>query len=166
MSQPYRVLFVCMGNICRSPSAHAVFRNLIQRAGLQAHVAVDSAGTHDYHAGNPPDPRSQEHALRRGIDMSDLRARLLTQADFETFDLLLAMDLENLATMEALSPPRHHGKLRRLSEFGLMHKTTTIADPYYGEARDFERVLDLVEDACNGLLIHLRRELKLPVSRG
>ena len=151
-----RVVFVCMGNICRSPTAHGVFRAKLQAAGWADRISVDSAGTLDYHAGEPPDPRSQRHARRRGYDLSDLRARGLTAQDFESADLLLVMDDDNFATATQRCPPQHRHKLRRLTEFCRAHRSRSVPDPYSGGAQGFEHVLDLVEDACDGLLDHLR----------
>ena len=155
----YRVTFVCMGNICRSPTAHGVFRHKVQQSGLAHQVHVDSAGTHGYHPGEPPDPRSQAHARARGYDLSDLRARRLGPADFEQADLLLMMDGDNLRKSEQRCPPQHRHKLRRLTEFCRVHRSLDVPDPYDGERRDFEHVLDLVEDACEGLLEQVRLQL-------
>jgi len=155
----YRIVFFCMGNICRSPTAHGIFRERLSQAGLLGRVQVDSAGTHNYHPGKPPDARTQRHALTRGWDLSDLRARQLMPDDFENAHLLLAMDWDNLALAEAMSPEGHRRKLRRLTEFCLRHTDTVVPDPYYGGPADFERVLDLVEDACDGLLRHVQRVL-------
>ncbi|MDM7456585.1 MAG: low molecular weight protein-tyrosine-phosphatase [Tepidimonas sp.] len=155
----YRVVFFCMGNICRSPTAHGVFRQRLQDRNLHQRVAVSSAGTHAYHVGEPPDPRSQHHARLRGYDLADLRARQLTALDCERADLLLAMDWDNLALAEALCPPPHRRKLRRLTEFCRHHDSPVVPDPYYGGADGFEHVLDLIEDACDGLLDHIERVL-------
>lgn len=156
----YSVLFLCMGNICRSPTAHGVFRHRVRAAGLDGVVRVDSAGTHNYHPGEPPDQRSQKHATRRGYDLSDLRARQMLLADFEAHDLVLAMDWDNLAMAQELCPPAHAHKLRRLTEFCLRMDSPVVPDPYYGGANGFDEVLDLVEDACEGLLQHVQRELQ------
>jgi len=150
-----RVLMVCMGNICRSPTAEAVLRHKLRAAGLEAVVLVDSAGTHGYHVGEPPDSRSIAHARRRGYDLSALRARKVTAADFDQFDLVLAMDWDNVELLEDLCPVHHRTKLRRLAEFSRRFRTEVIPDPYAGGAAGFEHVLDLVEDACDGLLAHL-----------
>jgi protein-tyrosine phosphatase len=149
---PYRVLFVCMGNICRSPTAHGVFETLVQRAGLADRVQVDSAGTHGYHVGAPPDPRSQAHALRRGYDLSGQSARQLTAQDFHDFDLVLAMDWDNLVLAEHLCPLSQRRKLRRLAEFFQHSNLPIVPDPYYSGEAGFEQVLDLVEDGCEALL--------------
>jgi protein-tyrosine phosphatase len=153
----FEVLFVCMGNICRSPTAHGVMRHKVLQHGLSAQVAVDSAGTHNYHPGEAPDPRSQAHALRRGYDLSDLRARQLQPRDFAAAQMILVMDWDNLKRVQALCPPEHQHKLRRLTEFCQHHDSPVVPDPYYGEAGGFDSVLDLVEDACDGLLHHVQR---------
>ncbi|TSE32882.1 low molecular weight protein-tyrosine-phosphatase [Tepidimonas charontis] len=163
----YHIVVFCMGNICRSPTAHAVLRHRLQQRGWHAWVTVDSAGTHAYHVGHAPDPRAQHHARLRGYDLSDLRARQLTPEDFARADLLLGMDWDNLALAEAACPPAHRRKLRRLAEFCRRHDSPVIPDPYYEGASAFEYVLDLVEDACDGLLDHVgrvlhRRGLALP----
>jgi protein-tyrosine phosphatase len=155
----FRVLFVCMGNICRSPTAHGVFEARVREAGLSDRVEVDSAGTHSYHVGAPPDARSQKHALQRGYDLSTQRARQLTAQDFETFDLVLVMDWENFVLAERLCPPAHAKKLRRFAEFFQQHDSPVVPDPYQGGAKGFEEVLDLVEDGSAGLLVHVKRAL-------
>jgi protein-tyrosine phosphatase len=155
----FAVLFVCMGNICRSPTAEGVFRHLVRKAGLQDRIAIDSAGTHGYHAGSPPDERSQQHARLRGYELSDLRARQVHDLDFGRFDLILAMDHENLALLEDDCPPQFLPRLRRLMEFAPEGLSDVVADPYYGGERGFETVLDHIEAACQGLLAHIRREI-------
>lgn len=155
----YRVLFVCLGNICRSPTAHGVFEARVRQAGLAHLVQVDSAGTHGYHIGAPPDARSQQHALRRGYDLSGQRGRQLTAADFDQFDLVLAMDWDNLALAEQLCPPQHRRKLRRFAEFFQRFDHTVVPDPYAGGPAGFELVLDLVEDGSEGLLRHVQQQL-------
>lgn len=154
----YSILFVCMGNICRSPTAHGVFRQKVVDQGLGAWVKVDSASTHNYHPGSPPDERSQEHAAKRGYDLSDLRARQIQDADFERHDLILVMDMDNLALVQQECPQAHQYKVRRLTEFSLQHNRTVVPDPYYGGKNGFEDVLDLVEDACEGLIQHVRQQ--------
>jgi protein-tyrosine phosphatase len=158
----FRVLFVCMGNICRSPTAHGVFEAKVAEAGLADRVQVDSAGTHSYHVGAPPDARSQKHALQRGYDLSTQRARQLTAQDFEVFDLVLVMDWENFVLAERLCPPAHAKKLRRFAEFFQQHDSPVVPDPYQGGAKGFEEVLDLVEDRSAGLLAHVQRVLAAP----
>lgn len=150
-----KVLMVCMGNICRSPTAEGVLRHKLREAGVAALVVVDSAGTHGYHTGEPPDERAVRHARQRGYDLSALRARQITAADFERFDLLLAMDWDNLAELKELCPVEHRGKLRRLTEYAQRFDNPVVPDPYYGSAAAFEQVLDLVEDACAGLIAEL-----------
>jgi protein-tyrosine phosphatase len=151
----YSVLFVCMGNICRSPTAEGVFAHRVRQHGLAGRVRVDSAGTHNYHPGSPPDARSQTHAKHRGYDLSTLRARQIADDDFDSFDLVVAMDWDNLALLQAACPPQHQHKLRRLTEFCQRHDSPVVPDPYYGGQQGFEQVLDLVEDACDGLLAHV-----------
>lgn len=158
----FRVLFVCMGNICRSPTAHGVFEARVREAGLSDRVEVDSAGTHSYHVGAPPDARSQKHARQRGYDLSTQRARQLTAQDFEAFDLVLVMDWENFVLAERLCPPEHAKKLRRFAEFFQEHDSPVVPDPYQGGAKGFEEVLDLVEDGSAGLLAHVKRALAAP----
>ena len=152
-----KVLFVCMGNICRSPTAHGVFEHLL-RDVPELEVLVDSAGTHAYHVGNPPDSRSQEAAARRGYDLSAQRARKVSALDFETFDLVLAMDRSNLDNLRAVADAQHHSKIRLFLEFATQTDVREVPDPYYGAGRGFEEVLDLVEDAARGLLEHVRKQ--------
>ena len=152
-----RVLFVCMGNICRSPTAQGVFRKLLEREELRSVVSTDSAGTHTYHAGEPPDMRAQETALRRGIDLSDLRARIVEPDDFARFDYVLAMDQENYHNLSAICPLGAEGKLMLLMDFAPHLRTREVPDPYYGGAGGFERVFDMVEAASEGLLADIRR---------
>ena len=147
-----RILFVCMGNICRSPTAEGVMRHLIEQAGLQSRILVDSAGTHRYHIGEPPDPRAQAAANRRGYDLASLRAREVRLADFETFDLILAMDFNNLDRLQTICPNVHEAKLGMLMGYAREFKTPIVPDPYYRGSADFDRVLDYVGDACKGLM--------------
>ncbi len=154
--RPVSVLFVCMGNICRSPSAEGVFRHLVNAAGLENQFQIDSAGTHDYHVGDPPDARSMQHATKRGYDLSALRGRQVSRSDFERFDYILAMDEENLANMLRICPPEYQHKVQLFLEFAPDQKLRSVPDPYYGGARGFEEVLDLVESASEGLLSHIR----------
>lgn len=155
----YSVLFVCMGNICRSPTAHGVFRDKVSELGLTNAVRVDSAGTHNYHPNSPPDKRSQAHAALRGYDLSNLRARQIQAEDFERFDLVLVMDWDNLALVQLECPPQHQHKVRRFTEFCLQFDSPVVPDPYYGGTDGFEQVLNLVEDASEGLLRHVRARL-------
>lgn len=154
------VLFVCMGNICRSPTAEGVFRKLVADAELADRILTDSAGTHAYHRGESPDRRAMAAASRRGIDMSDLRARRVQDADFERFDLILAMDKLNLVTLQDRAGDNgDRDRIRLLMEFSEMAPGGEVPDPYYGGAAGFERVLDLVENAASGLLNDLRTRL-------
>ncbi len=155
LTKPQHIVFVCTGNICRSPTAHAVLRQRIAERGLGDRLTVDSAGLEGWHAGQPPDARSIRHARQRGYDMSDLRAQHFSAADFERADWVLVMDDGHLLRATRLCPPRHAHKLRLLVDFCLAHDADEVPDPYYGQAQDFEHVLDLVEDACEGLLSHL-----------
>jgi protein-tyrosine phosphatase len=146
------VLFVCTGNICRSPTAEAVFRRLVSDAGLDGSIRVDSAGTHGYHVGEPPDERALRHALRRGYDLSALRARRVAQRDFEEFDLIIAMDRGHLRILQRLCPREKRHKLRLIMEFAPQQSADEVPDPYYGDADQFEQVLDMLEAAARGLL--------------
>lgn len=157
--RPFAVLFVCMGNICRSPTAQAVFCQRVTQAGLARRVRIDSAGTHGQHAGERPDPRAQASARKRGYVLSDLRSRPVVDADFDAFDLLLAMDHDNLAHLQFRCPPDRQDRLRLLTTFCLRHNSPAVPDPYYGSTAGFEHVLDLVEDACEGLLTHVQQQL-------
>jgi protein-tyrosine phosphatase len=157
-----RVLFVCLGNICRSPTAEAVMRELVRREGLEGAIEVDSAGTGDWHVGDPPDRRSAEAAARRGLVM-DGAARQVLAGDFDEWDLLLAMDRENHRSLLALAPDDDaRGKVRMLREYDLEAVAAgdlDVPDPYYGGERGFEDVLDLVERACRSLLDELRTQV-------
>ena len=160
MSTPIRVLFVCMGNICRSPTAQGVFESLAERAGLRAHLEIDSAGTHAYHVGKPPDERARVAAARRGIDIGGQRARHVEEADYGQWDYILAMDEDNLAILQANCPAEHRERIRLFLDFAPDNPEREVPDPYYGGATGFERVLDLVEQAAEGLLADIRRRLK------
>jgi len=152
----HRVLFVCMGNICRSPTAAGVFRQHVESHAPDLRVVVDSAGTHAYHTGEPPDPRAQRAAERRGIDLSRARARRITDKDFARFDVVVAMDKLNLATLREQCAPEFHERIRLLLEFTDRSGDLDVPDPYYGGTAGFERVLDLVEEGSRGLLDYLR----------
>ena len=154
---PVRVLFVCMGNICRSPTAEGVFRALVEREGLAERIRTDSAGTHAYHIGSPPDPRSQAAARKRGVDLSDLRGRQTKPHDFDAFDYLLAMDRDNHRNLLAIAPAGGEGKVRLFLEFAEGLNIREVPDPYYGGGDGFERVLDMIEAASQGFLDHIRR---------
>ena len=127
-------------------------RKLAKDAGLQDAVRIDSCGTHDYHVGDPPDPRAQETALRRGYDLATLRARQIAEIDFEAFDLILAMDTNNLGLLQSMCPPKHRSKVRLLMNYASECKSAIVPDPYYRKAADFEIALDYIENACRGLM--------------
>ncbi len=154
------VIFICMGNICRSPTAEAVFRQQLGRAGLQDWVTVDSAGTHAYHIGNPPDPRSTATAAERGYRMDVLRARQVTPADIEQFDFVLAMDEANLAILQQLAPAHLRDKPQLFMQFAPDYGVTEVPDPYFGGALGFEQVLDMVEEACTGLITAIEPKVR------
>ena len=158
MKDKVSVIFVCMGNICRSPTAEAVFRKAVDEAGLSDKFMIDSAGTIDYHAGKAPDTRAQRAAQRRGYDMSGLRARLVEEGDFYRFDYVLAMDKENLSVLQRLAPLDSETKAQLFLEYARNHSVREVPDPYYGGSDGFERVLDMVEDAAEGLLQHIRQK--------
>ena len=145
------VLFVCMGNICRSPTAEGVFRYFVEEAGLSDRIEIDSAGTHAYHTNEPADRRAQAAAERRGYSMSEIRARRVRDEDFEQFDLIIAMDRHNQSMLVDQADAEHHDKIRLFLEFSTAQEDE-VPDPYYGGAAGFERVLDLVEEASRGLL--------------
>lgn len=153
-----KVLFVCMGNICRSPTAQGVFESLITEASLAEHILVDSAGTHAYHTGEPPDARASEAALRRGVDLSPQKARRVTPADFAEFDYVLAMDRSNIENLSTLCEPTHAQKLRLFLDFAPDLGVEEVPDPYYGGVTGFERVLDMIEEAAKGLLVEIRQQ--------
>jgi len=154
-SKQLRVLFVCMGNICRSPTAHAVFQKLVIEHGLKNIIEVDSAGTHAYHLGKKPDARACTIAAKRGYNLSKLRARKVKSADFEKFEYILAMDNENFTDLLTECNEEHKHKIKLFLEFSTQVEAQEVPDPYYGGLRGFEKVLDLVEDASNGLLNHI-----------
>ena len=149
---PARVLFVCTGNICRSPTAEGVFRKCVADAGLEGLIDADSAGTHGYHVGEPPDPRACGAAMKRGYNLSALRARKFEREDFHRHDLVLAMDGENHAHLERIVQPGERHKLKIIMEYARRHRERDVPDPYYGGVRGFELVLDMLEDASAGLL--------------
>ncbi|HEU4623981.1 MAG TPA: low molecular weight protein-tyrosine-phosphatase [Steroidobacteraceae bacterium] len=155
-----RILFVCLGNICRSPSAEVVLRHIAAREAPELGIEVDSAGTAGYHIGEPPDARSQEAARRRGYDMAHLRARIIEPGDFERFDLILAMDRHNLSTLRRRAPVAVRERVRLFLEFAPEAGVTDVPDPYYGGPTGFEEVLDLVEAASRGLIAHLRERAR------
>ena len=151
------VLFVCMGNICRSPTAEGVFRHHAELAGMAERLHIDSAGTHAYHVGEPADRRARAAAERRGMSLDGIRARRVRVEDFERFDYIIAMDEDNLARLRDESPEEYHHKLRLFLEFS-GGPEREVPDPYYGGSAGFERVLDLVEAASRGLLETLSRD--------
>ena len=147
MKERRSILFVCTGNICRSPTAEGVFRSLCKKQGIE--LRIESAGLGDWHIGQPPDERSQHHARNRGYDLSEQRARQVSAQDFEHFDMILAMDRGHLRGLQKLAPARHHAKIR------LFLEGRDVPDPYYGGPDGFEKVLDLVEAQCRRLLQEL-----------
>jgi protein-tyrosine phosphatase len=152
----YKVLLVCLGNICRSPTAEGVLRHLAAKEAPQLALEIDSAGTADYHIGAPPDPRSQRAALRRGIDISGLKARQIAADDFARFDLILAMDSENLRELRAMQPRNSHASVKLFLEYARDSALRDVPDPYYRDAAAFEEVLDLSTAASRGLLAALQ----------
>jgi protein-tyrosine phosphatase len=153
------VCFVCLGNICRSPSAEIVLRDLVERAKLADRIVIDSVGTGCWHIGAPPDERAQRAAKKRGYDLSALRSRQIAADDFARFDLLIVMDDANAAALTAICPPEHRDKIRLLMEFATRDDSRVVVDPYFGGEEGFEKVLDQCEDACEGLLTALRAQL-------
>ncbi len=152
-----KVLFVCMGNICRSPTAHGVFRQMVEQENLLDSIEIDSAGTHAYHVGNPPDARALQTGRGRGLDFSDLRARQACVDDFHEFDYILAMDNDNHSGLAAICPAGQEGRLRMFMEFAPQMNIGEVPDPYYGGDSGFENVFDMVEAASRGLLEHIRK---------
>lgn len=153
------ILFVCMGNICRSPTAQGIFTAAVEEAGLSHRVHIDSAGTHAYHVGEPPDPRATRAAAARGIDLSDQRARRVERADFERFDYVLAMDRDNRDALLAMCPAPQRQKVRLFLAHADEGTEQDVPDPYYGGEHGFERVLDLVEEGARRLLDDIRVRL-------
>jgi low molecular weight protein-tyrosine phosphatase len=155
-----RVLMVCTGNICRSPTAEAVLRAKLGAAGLAQRIVVASAGTSSYHVGDAPDPRSQRHASKRGYDLSNLRARRFATADFDRFDLILAMDQGHYDELNSRAPQPCRARVELLLAYARRFAgTAEVPDPYYGPPQGFEQVLDFVEDACDGLVAKLGAEV-------
>ena len=155
----FSVLFVCMGNICRSPTVEGVFRRAVESELAEYTIAIDSAGTHAYHVGEAPDPRARRAAERRGVDLSTLRARRIEAQDFTRFDLILGMDPLNMVVMEEICPPEYRERVRLLLEFAPAVEREDVPDPYYGGSNGFEYVLDLAEQASAGLIAHIRESL-------
>lgn len=162
LQPPVKVLFVCLGNICRSPTADGVFAHKVRAAGLEKLIEVDSAGTGGWHIGNPADPRASAHAAERGYDMSRLRARQVANSDFEYFDYVLAMDNDNLENLQALSPAEFQDKVGLMLDYlpaNFPNAMQEVPDPYYGGEDGFELVLDLIEAACDELLADIQARL-------
>ncbi len=157
-----KVLFVCMGNICRSPTAEGVFRKLLADAGLDDRVHVASAGTHGYHVGAPPDRRAASAARARGIDLGGIEARRVSAEDFDDFDLILALDSDNYEFLARMAPRGGRAEIRRLMDFASGDNGPDVPDPYYGGLSGFETVLDLVEDACAGVLREVTGRISRP----
>lgn len=155
-----KVLFVCLGNICRSPTAEGVFRKLVQEEGLETHIEIDSAGTHAYHIGEPPDTRAREAAARRGVALDALRGRQVDEGDFYIFDYVLAMDLSNHGHLQEICLPGLEHKLALFMDFAPQRNEQEVPDPYFGGDTGFERVLDMIEDASLGLLQDIRKRLE------
>ncbi len=156
--KPFRVLFVCMGNICRSPTGDIVFHQVVADAGLGDRVEIDSAGTHGYHVGAPPDHRMAAALKGRGYRIHG-NARRVSARDLDTFDLVLAMDADNEAELRTLATAANRHKIRRFTGFCTRHQIDEVPDPYYGGAQGFEHVVDIIEDGCHGLLEHVRVQL-------
>jgi protein-tyrosine phosphatase len=154
----YSILVVCTDNLCRSPTAEVVIRQKAIQHGLADRVHVASAATHDFNVGEPIDYHAQKHAMRRGYDLSALTVRLLQAEDFERFDLILAMEENNLLTLRLRCPPKYQGKLDYFTAYGSVQGKQDVPDPFYGKSDDFEQVLDLVEEASEGLLQHVRAQ--------
>ncbi len=157
MNEPIGVLMVCLGNICRSPTAHGIFEALVKKANLETHIFVDSAGTSGWHIGAPPDQRSQAAALKRGYNLSRQTGRQVTKEDFAKFDYILAMDADNLHNLKLLQPSSYAGHLGLFLEFATQTDYDEVPDPYHGGTAGFELVLDLLEDASKGLLRHIQQ---------
>ena len=154
-----KVLFVCMGNICRSPTAEGVFRHFLKINGLEGKIEADSAGTHGYHVGESPDSRTQRAALERGYDLSQIRARRVAPQDMEYFDLILAMDHSNLDNLRRMAPPGKEKSIKLLMDYSENFDDEEVPDPFYGLGYDFDLVIDMVEDACKGLIKALKKKL-------
>jgi len=157
----YKILFVCMGNICRSPSAEAVMKALVRKEGLSGKIYIDSAGTIAYHVGEPADQRMQQHAARRGYELTSIARQVKAADDFEEFDRIIAMDDDNLRELLAADPQkRYKHKFSKMTDYCRRHDAESVPDPYYGGPQGFEKVLDLLEDACAGLLDEIKKEIE------
>jgi protein-tyrosine phosphatase len=161
-----KVLFVCMGNICRSPTAEGVFRQFLRQQGLDGRVEVDSAGTHGYHVGELPDPRTQRAAAARGYDLSNIRARKVAPEDLEYFDLVLAMDQNNMEVLRRMCPPELANRLQLFMNYAKNFDDDEVPDPFYGLGHGFDLVIDMVEDASSGLIEALREKLPVATDKG
>ena len=157
--EAFKILFVCTGNICRSPMAEGVFLTKMRDAGLDKYVQLDSCGTHGFHVGESPDARAQRAAKKRGYDLSSQRARQVGKEDFVNFDLILAMDWENHALLQQLAPRQFHHKIKLLMSFATEHESAVVPDPYYGGPDGFETALDYIEDAATNLVDFVRRRM-------
>ncbi len=159
----YKVLFVCTGNICRSPTAEGVFRQIVGHAGLGDVISVDSAGIGSWHVGDPPDARAVETALNNGVDISSLRARKVVRDDFKDFDLIIALDSTHLRALEEMrpgfSPDHDRAVLELMMRFAPQYGTDDVPDPYYGGQKGFQNVFDMIKSACEGLLNHIRERM-------
>ena len=151
------VLFVCLGNICRSPTSEGIFRQLAEQQVPDLDVRVDSAGTASYHIGQPPDHRAIMAAARRGIEIASLRARRVSRQDFDSFDFIIGMDIHNYQDLLSMAPPNYPGKVGLFMDFAANWQEREVPDPYYGGDNGFERVLDMIEDAAAGLLDEIKR---------
>lgn len=147
---------MCLGNICRSPTAHGLFRDLVREEHLEDKILIESAGTGDWHIGRSPDSRAAQYALERGVDLSDLRAQQVVRSDFENFDYILAMDNQNLIDLKAMAPAQFTRYLGLFLQFASAYEETEVPDPYYGGAQGFNLVLDMVQNGCEGLLAYIR----------
>ena len=148
-----RILFVCLGNICRSPAAEGIFNHLIEAYGLEKSLTCDSAGILSYHEGEGAYPKMKRIAFRRGYDLTSISRPVRPERDFEDFDLIIGMDDQNIADLTRMAPDvKKKSKIHKMTDFCTKHSNTTIPDPYYGDNRDYELVIDLLEDACEGLI--------------
>ncbi|HEX4918643.1 MAG TPA: low molecular weight protein-tyrosine-phosphatase [Limnobacter sp.] len=154
-----KVLFVCMGNICRSPTAEGVFRQMVKDAQLDQEISVDSAGTHAYHLGKNPDPRAVAAAAKRGYDLSSLVSRQVSAEDFRDSDIILAMDWDNMSLLQQQCPRQYQHKIQLMMRYATEHDEATVPDPYYGGPDGFDTVLNYIEDSCTGLLEVLRKRV-------